>query len=477
MTACSWGRWLSTGRLKVDENCPAEILGTILFVGLLAGWSLLVSGWIGLLAEPPAQPRRLAFTGLAIAAFMLPMLSNDVFSLLAYGSVALSGHDVYTTATWLPHSVWYEWIGERWREAVCVYGPAGLIATLPGALAGTDPWLALLFLRLAWVVPVALVTELSLRRLSDRPFFHTMVWLNPLWIVEGPGQLHIDMLGMVAIVAGLVLVQQGRVWTGWTSYGLAVLCKYSFVLAGVWFWLFRARGARQRALRPLAIAMMLAGLAAVFFTPFWRGPATVFEPIRTLARMNPGGSITEVVATSMTAIRGVALPSATTAIRLAVEIDRQNNGTAWAVISLVLRIVTLGIGVRVLRTMLSKPHDDDEIALGTGVIVVAVITLASHRFQSWYLMVALPFFGLRCNDVWRRWWTVVIAVSVSIEFVGVLPRSAFIYAPWTGLTTLAVVVVFLMSFRGRYLNLPREPRAPDVVADAALSVATELEAP
>jgi hypothetical protein len=127
--------------------------------------------------------------------------------------------------------------------------------------------------------------------------------------------------------------------------------------------------------------------------------------------------------------------------------------------------------------MLSKPHDDDEIALGTGVIVVAVITLASHRFQSWYLLVALPFFGLRCNDVWRRWWTVVIAVSVSIEFVGVLPRSAFIYAPWTGLTTLAVVVVFLMSFRGRYLNLPREPRAPDVVADAALSVATELEAP
>jgi hypothetical protein len=353
VTACSWGRWLFTGKLKVDENYPSEILGTILFVGLLAGWSLLVVGWMGLLAEPPARPRRLAFAGLAIAGLMLPMISNDVFSLLAYGSVAISGHDVYTTATWLPHSAWYEWVGERWSETVCVYGPAGLIATLAGALGGKDPWLALLLLRLVWFVPIALVMELSLRRFSDRPFFHAMVWLNPLWVVEGPGQLHLDLIGMIAIVAGLVLMQQGRVWTGWASYCLAVLCKYSFAFTGVWFWLFGARAARQRVLRPLAMAVMLVGLGAVCFAPFWQGPNTVLEPIRTLARMNPGGSITEVVVSAWNILRGVPIPSATMPIRLAIEIDRHNSATAWAVVSLVLRLVTLGIGVRAVRAMLS----------------------------------------------------------------------------------------------------------------------------
>src|ERR1700722_16012769 len=88
VTLCSWGRWLATGSLKVDENYPTEVKGTLLLLVLAAGYALLVVGWKGLLERPSARPRRLAFAGLAITALMLPMLSNDVFSLFAYGSAA-----------------------------------------------------------------------------------------------------------------------------------------------------------------------------------------------------------------------------------------------------------------------------------------------------------------------------------------------------------------------------------------------------
>jgi hypothetical protein len=72
----------------------------------------------------------------------------------------------------------------------------------------------------------------------------------------------------------------------------------------------------------------------------------------------------------------------------------------------------------------AKPYDEGRIALGTGTLIVAVLTLASHRFQSWYLVAALPFFGLRCTAVWQRWWISVIPLAVGTEFIHVLPRTA-----------------------------------------------------
>jgi hypothetical protein len=461
VTACSWGRWAATGSIKVDENYPSQLTGTFLFAGLLAGWALLVLGWRLLLDRPLENPRRLAYGGLFVAALMLPMLSNDVFSLMAYGSLAAGGHDVYTTAGSLPDSAFYAFVGERWNDRVCVYGPTTLVAVLPVALAGHSPWMALLLLRLTWFVPLALVMELSFRRFRQRPFFHAMVWLNPLFLVEGPGQLHADLLGMVAVVAGIVLTLPGRARgraAGWMLYALALLGKYSFAFAGFWFWLVDARTTGQRLRRLAALGAAVLGMGALFFPPFWHGVATLTEPLRALASMNPGGSITEVVGILVDLVRGGALPHADAPVAPTLDLDRSTHGSTWFAVSLVLRVVTLAVSVRVLRDMLRRPYDADRIALGTGTLVVALITLASHRFQSWYLMAALPFFGLRCDLVWRRWWVAAVALSVSTELVHVLPRTSPLLPVASAVTNGGVVAVFLMSFRQRYLPSAADAR-------------------
>jgi len=452
VTACSWGRWLSTGSLKVDENYPSAAAGSLLFVALLVGYGLLVLGWGGLLERPPDRPRRLAFLGLGVAGLMLPMLSNDVFSVFAYGALAGTGHDVYATAGGLGQSPFFTWVGDRWSEKVCVYGPTSLIAAMPAALARGNPWTALVLLRAVWFVPVVLVMELSFRSLRGRPLFHAMLWLNPLWLVEGPGQMHADMLGLVAIVTGVVLQRRGAVKAAWASFSVAVLGKYSFVFCGPWFWLFGAVTARQRLLRVPAIAAVLVGMGVLFYLPFWRGPATLVEPVRALAGMNPGGTLTEVLGEVVHVLRGGAVPRPDAPVREAVELQRSTHAATWLVVSLVLRVITLVLGARVVRAMLRRPDDEDTIALGTGVIVVAVLTLASHRFQAWYLLAALPFFGQCCPPVWRRWWIAVVAVSVSMDFIHVLARTTFLLPAWGVLTTTALMVVFLMSFRARYLD-------------------------
>ncbi|HZU84307.1 MAG TPA: hypothetical protein VE987_15365, partial [Polyangiaceae bacterium] len=392
-----------------------------------------------------------AYSGLLVSAFMLPMLSNDVFSLFAYGSLAAHGQDVYATASALAHSVWYPWIGERWLGRVCVYGPTTLVGVMPAALAGGNPWLALVALRVAWLVPLVAVMEVAFRRLP--PFFHAMVWLNPLWLLEGPGQLHPDLLGVVATTAGIVLHERGRVKSGWVAFGVAVLGKYSFAPAGAWFWLFRRRTLRQTLLRVPAIAAVLVVMGVVCFAPFWRGPATVAEPVRALVATNPGGSITDVAGLVVHVLRGRPPPRADVPAQIAMRRDRENYGATWAVVGFVLRIVTLGVAARVLTTMFRRPRDEDAIALGTGALAVAVITLASHRFQSWYLMAALPFFGLACTDAWRRWWIAVVALSVTPQFAYLLPRTALILPAWTAVSTAAVAVVFVVSFRARYLDV------------------------
>ena len=288
VTACSWGRFFATGSLKVDQSYPARLTGFALLAALVAGWGLSVSGWQAILADPPARSRRTAYVALGVATLMLPMLSNDVFSLLSYGAVAAGGHDVYTTTASLPQGLFYSWLGDRWSHTVCVYGPTTLIATLPAGLARGNPWVGLALLRLAWLGPIALVMELSFRRLADKPFFHAMVWLNPLWIVEGPGQLHADLLGLVAITAGVVLHRAGKVRAGFGLFAAALLGKYSFAPAGLWFWLSGASSAGERARRLATMAAIFVAAAFAFYLPFWKGPNTIAVPLRTLGNMNPG---------------------------------------------------------------------------------------------------------------------------------------------------------------------------------------------
>jgi hypothetical protein len=451
----SWGRWLATGSLKVDESYPAELPGTLLLVALVAGYGLALFGWKGLLERPVQNPRRLAFAGLGVAALMLPMLSNDVYSLLAYGSLAAHGQDVYATSSVLPDSAWYPWVGARWLQNVCVYGPTTLVSVIPASLLHAHPLLALLALRATWFVPLAVVMELSFRHLQGRPFFHAMVWLNPLFLLEGPGQLHTDLLGVVAITAGILFQLRGRLKTGWVMYGVALLGKYSFGLTGPWFWLSGAQTNRQRALRIPAMVALLVPLAVGCFVPFWRGIGTIVEPLRALATMNPGGTLTEVVGHAVHVARGGSLVPPNLPIAEALALDRATHETIWLIASCVLSSVALAVGVRVLRAMLRRT-DEDMIALGTGVLIVLTATVASRRFEPWYLLPALPFFGLRCTDEWRRWWIAVAALSVAPTFMNVLPRSALVLPLWSVVTNLGLMAVFLSSFRSRYLGFGQE---------------------
>jgi hypothetical protein len=458
LTLCSWARWLGTGSLRIDENYPAEGFGSALFVAMVIGWVLLITAWVQFLKAPPEQPRRLAYAGLAIVALMLPLLSNDLYGLFAYSGLAARGHDVYTSTVDLPTSYWFSWIGERWRTNLFAYGPLALLsAGWPAVVGENRPLLAVFLLRLTWFVPLIAVMELSFRHFRDRPFFHAMVWLNPLVLIQGGGQLHLDILGLVAVTAGLIAQLRGRRALGALGWAVATLSKWNLGVCAPWFWLSGASTWGKRAKSAALMGAVFGGLAVASYVPLWRGPETILAPVRALRAQTlvPGGSIVDIVGGIGSALwmGGDKLLDA----NLPVVERVAREGAARAGIWRVAQLCMLGLAaiaalplVRLILRRAAGEQQEEQLAAGTGAFIVIALTLASPKFQSWYLMSALPFFGLSCPPVWRRWWPWVIFFAVAQEFPLALPRSAVLFAPAVGISVFMTGVMFLWSFRERY---------------------------
>ena len=183
--------------------------------------------------------------GLLVAALMLPMLSNDVFSLFAYGSLAAQGHDVYTTAAGLTDTVWYPWVGQHWNEKVCVYGPSTLVGILPVALGRPQS------VACPARPPPRLVRTARARHGALVPATGGPAALSR----DGVAQSALGRGGARAAARGPARARRPS-WRGsscasagarspagrstrWRSLG-----KYSFAFTGFWFWLFGARTAR-----------------------------------------------------------------------------------------------------------------------------------------------------------------------------------------------------------------------------------------
>ncbi|MGO9766968.1 MAG: hypothetical protein ACLPM8_15115 [Myxococcaceae bacterium] len=457
LTLCSWARFLGTGSVKIDENYPTERFGTLLLLAMCAGWGLSVWGWAEILERPPQRPRRLAYAGLFVVCFMLPLLSNDLFILFNQAFLTAHGRDVYTSADSFPSGAWIAWVGERWRDNPSPYGPLTLLSAWPSVLGGTNPLLVELLLRLAWLLPLLAVMEASFRVFAHRPHFHAMLWLNPLWLVEGMGQLHPDLLGVLLVTAGILLRRRSPALGGAAAFSLATLCKWNLAFTLPWFWLSGTHTLRQRLARPALLLAMLSCLGTLAYAPFWRGPQSVAAPFRALQSKTlvPGGSVVDGVGALSDALHGVVSDATVPVVQL-VERERARREGVWRVAQALMGLLALW-ALLGLALSLRRGFDDERLALVTGAFVVALVTLASPKFQSWYLMSALPFFGLCCPAVWRRWWVLVVAASVTEEFFLALPRSALLFAPCVALSTLATLVAFLSALRSRYWGLPVWP--------------------
>jgi hypothetical protein len=243
-----------------------------------------------------------------------------------------------------------------------------------------------------WLVPLVVIVEASLRIFRDRPAFHAVLWLNPLFLVEGFGQLHPDLLGALFATAGILLSRRSPGLRA-PRPGPSPPSKLNF--------------------NPHRSLVLVVGDGRLCATspegsaardvprrwPPWSTPHSGEAPTppRPAARahVEHDGAWrlpwVDVAGTMAGALRG----NRRRRTRRSRSSTRQRRRAwGWRIAQLVM--APPGPGSDCPHRPSPPASGRRRLALATGAFVIAVVTLASPKFQSWYLLAALPFFGLSC---------------------------------------------------------------------------------
>jgi hypothetical protein len=202
--------------------------------------------------------------------------------------------------------------------------------------------------------------------------------INPLFLIEGPGNAHSDLLMMALFLAGAWHVLKGRPLWGALALGLSAGIKLLPIAVLPWVILERSagRGWDGALRRALIIGSLMLLPTIVGFVPFWRGTAT-FAPFISRLQSSPPDprKATEVRSTGRPA------PASRSRSRLASQVPvlivyaaltvwlarRRIEGgwlDAWAVLSCCLIVWTMGVIFpwyiiwpwAVLLTRWDRPH-------------------------------------------------------------------------------------------------------------------------
>lgn len=469
---------LHTGGLKVDENYPSlgvSIATVLIFIAALA-LSLLFFACTCLndRAFPleARQVRRAAYTACFIAAFMLPMLSNDVFSVLAYGDLALRGIGAFVYPADLSPSVFYPYVGEAWKTAPCVYGPLSLaIAAAAVWLGMGDPLLALLIFKLFALAASLLLVHFAFRYVMDHPDHAdwktlALLTLSPVLWLQGAGQAHNDLFCGMFLMMGVYYAAQARTRLAALWIICAVLAKLSALVGllfyAAWLWSLH-RADLRRLLKELAVAAAIMAIAVgISYALIWQGPQTLTGPMAFLANKRPSNSLVMLFSEMAVWLKlffqslwhhGSDVLEGLSTLRSDQDLMAVEKRIAWGFFKKLFMGAGLSLVGLQMILLVRCQRSPEEVLAAFARISVAVVTIGSAVFFPWYLLVVLPFFIGRMSREWTFWLALVSVLSHGQNLPRLTDHASLVYRLFDPLFTYATIFLFLYGFGRRFVRL------------------------
>ncbi|HSZ82285.1 MAG TPA: hypothetical protein VLA14_08385 [Polyangia bacterium] len=265
--------------------------------GFLLLLALVAAAYLGLLANrttgaavPSARITWLArVLVIAIAVFVPPALSADVYAYVGYARLALVHHLNPYVATQRALIQLSDVTAPFLRWPISSpYGPLWtlLCMAIEAPLRAAPLVVAIVAMKLVGGAAVLAIAAGG-RRLADHlapgsgPRAFVALAFNPLLLVEGAGNAHNDVVMMAAVIWLLVLAARGRLLGALLLTGLATAVKFLPLLLVPWLLLVVGRGAplvRRARLAVGALGLVLAP-TVLSYAAFWRG-GDVFAGLR-----------------------------------------------------------------------------------------------------------------------------------------------------------------------------------------------------
>ena len=244
----------------------------------------------------------IGLTALLLALVFPPSLSSDVYAYVGWGSM-------WVLHGWSPY--------ERTLRSLADLGdPAGLIAPVGASTTHGPVWIALvcavvgllrnaglyvqvvgLKLLAAGAVLAAAISGREIARFFDprrAELALLAIGFNPVFLIEGPGSGHNDVLMVALMLGGIALCQKGRRRVGYLVLGLSVGIK--FVSAAIVPWLIWQQVSRQPPRERLAATALALGLvlapSVVGYAAF-RAETRAFDGIKAVFEYQTAGNVTE----------------------------------------------------------------------------------------------------------------------------------------------------------------------------------------
>ena len=234
--------WLDRVPLIWSVRAASHHLAWGLAVSAL-GLVLLTWAWWDLRRLVRGDPAGLTGVRRAAALWSAPLLcapplfSGDGWSYVANGALAARGWSPYLwTPAALPTPL-SSGVSPEWLFTPAPYGPLSVAWSEVAATVVHDPWVLLVWNRLAAVAALALlaraVPALAARMGRDPVDASALVVASPFVLAHGIGGLHNDLAASALAIAGLAVSRPGRWLPGAVLVGLAAAVKVPGAAAAV----------------------------------------------------------------------------------------------------------------------------------------------------------------------------------------------------------------------------------------------------
>jgi alpha-1,6-mannosyltransferase len=336
---------------------------------------------------------------LTLGLLMPPVLSKDVYIYLLQGKLALQGVCTYTDGNLNNLHPWVEFVDPQWRDCPNHYGPVPMLLfslvayfnTISGALIA----LKIAFLAIAFAT-LKVIDNIANRFNIDKNRAVLAVALNPIFILQGLGQMHLDLLTglLVALFIYGLFAKPNWLICG-LSIGALGLTKTLLLPVFLGFWVIYQAWTLRNNIFQLREAILGIGLALMLFcvgyAPIWQGTQTLTHPMSYHSDKEPVKSVAE-----LAAYAGVFLTNPVVAPDVPNKLVAQKILIGKKVTP-ILQILALLLALVVAWRAYQKP-DKKGLLFQMGLLTLLIFIGYSPIMHPWYFLLVLPFFALYTDN-------------------------------------------------------------------------------